>query len=213
MRCSTGKMPYPVDAKGYLSRAKAALENGRPEGLFYAAYELRCCVEARQAEYVEALTAFNGTKVRPWELSLQGKRIRNKSYASTLTLMRYTFPNGTTHDSYHTPVTNALLSFANKTLHSLMHCQPEFRDDDNPWWDKMRAELVEGYRMAWLACQGDSMVPPLWNSQTKEMHPVRLSLTEENAHLVPLLSGLQGQTVGMSVSYPKKPPSKWVCDL
>lgn len=206
-------MAYPILARDYLSRAKSALEERGQQGLFYAAFELRCCIEARQAEYVEALSAYKDTKIRPWKLSQEGRRIRSQSNASTIALVSYSFPDGTTYDSFHTPVTDALIEFAERTLHSLMHCQTRFRDDDDPWWQRARDEMNNGYRMAWLSCQGDSMVPPLWDPKTKQLHPSRFEIREDNAHLLELLAGLKGQTVNVNVSYPDQPPSDWICDL
>lgn len=41
-------------SEAYLDRAKDCLEEGNPRNLFYAAFELRCFVERRQQDYLEA---------------------------------------------------------------------------------------------------------------------------------------------------------------
>jgi len=48
-------MPYSVSARGYLHRAKLRLLENSNEAIFYGAFELRCCVEARQEEYATAI--------------------------------------------------------------------------------------------------------------------------------------------------------------
>lgn len=48
------KTEYWVGARSYLERAKARLEDATHVSLFYAAYEIRCAVEARQDEYLKA---------------------------------------------------------------------------------------------------------------------------------------------------------------
>lgn len=206
-------MSYGVGPRSYLARAREALQSGTQAGLFHAAFELRCCIEARQAEYVEALAEYEDTKIRPWNLAQTGKRIKNKSYNSTITMMRFEFSDGTTFTTYHTPVTDQLIAFAKRTLHPLLHCQTLFRADDDPWWATARDELTHGYRMAWLACQGDSLVPPLWNPVTKQPHPTRIELRDHNAHLADVFNRMIGEPGTLQIAYPDTHPVEWICDL
>ncbi|MGI2856448.1 hypothetical protein ACRTDR_20040 [Shewanella algae] len=46
-------MSYGVSSKDYLSRAKELIAEDRIESLFYAAFEIRCGIEARMNEYLE----------------------------------------------------------------------------------------------------------------------------------------------------------------
>ncbi len=54
-------MKYGTHSRGYLARARQRLDEGSFESLFYAAFELRCGIEARLQQYEEALV--NITKV------------------------------------------------------------------------------------------------------------------------------------------------------
>ncbi|MBA2920561.1 hypothetical protein GON01_02510 [Sphingomonas sp. MAH-20] len=206
-------MAYGTAARDYLARARAALQTGTPQALFYAAYELRCCIEARQAEYTEALLAYEGTKIRPWKLGETNQRIKSKSYNATIARMRFKFPDGTTFTTYHTPVPDQLVEFAERSLNHLLHCQPLFREDEDPWWQKTRDQLLRGYRMCWLACEGDSLVPPLWDARTKKVHPGRIEVREHNGPLIDAIQRYVGERFRVEVSYPDQPPPEWVCDL
>lgn len=203
---------YSVSANAYLSRAKAALMTGKPEALFYAALELRCCIETRQAEYAEALIAYKGTRIKPWNIGDIGKKIRKASNADRIALMRYDFGE-LKLESYHTPVSDGLVKFAERELGPLLHCQSEYRKSDDKWWDNVRENLLGGYRMAWLACKGDSLTPPLWDQKTKQVHPVTIQMSDENTLLFQKLPTLPGTTFNVEIRYLKTPPSHWQCDL
>jgi hypothetical protein len=45
---------YGISSRDYLARARGELVSGRPERLFYAAFELRAGIEQRLHEYLEA---------------------------------------------------------------------------------------------------------------------------------------------------------------
>ena len=47
-------MVYGINAESYLSRARKQLDEGTQNGLFYSAFELRCGVETRLHEYLDA---------------------------------------------------------------------------------------------------------------------------------------------------------------
>lgn len=206
-------MEYSVSANEYLSRARAALCEGLPQGIFYAAFELRCCVETRQAEYAQALKKYENTKIRPWNIGDTGKRIRKASYAEKISLMRYDFGDGLLFDSYHTPVSASLITFAERSLGDLLHAQPIFRLQKDGWWKEKRDCLLMGYRMAWLACQGDSLVPPLWNPRTKVTHPVVMERHIRNERFFERMPVQKGTKFRVEVCYLDSPPEQWQCDL
>jgi hypothetical protein len=64
---------------------------------------------------------------------------------------------------YHTPIPKALLSYCEKKIDALRHAQTRYRSPGDVWWDETRRQMVQHYRMAWLACQGTIMMPPLWD--------------------------------------------------
>jgi hypothetical protein len=183
-----------------------------PKWLFYAAFELRCCVESRQAEYAEALVRYENTKIRAWNIGETGKRIRKASYADRISHCRYKISE-LVIDSYHTPVPDRLVALAERELNPLLHSQNILREGTDPWWQKTRATLIEVYRMAWLSCQGDSLVPPIWNPRTRDVHPMRIEQHERSAAFFELFPIQPGTQFEVSVNYLTDPPHEWVCDL
>lgn len=204
---------YGVSAAAYLARARQALQSGEQRSLFYAAFELRSCIEARQAEYVQALLAYKKTKIKPWNIGENGRRIRSKSYANKLAKVTYYLDGVTAVETFHTPVTDSLLTFAEQRLGGLLHSQATLREDADPWWEETRRSLIEGYRLAWLACQGDSMTPPMWNTETGAVHPVQLEKAARNSALFERLDQLVGAVLTVNVAYLDAPPVEWICDL
>ena len=61
-------MGYGVHSESYLERARKRLDEGTLEGLFYAALELRCGVEARLHQYLEAYKRIALKKKRKWRI-------------------------------------------------------------------------------------------------------------------------------------------------
>jgi hypothetical protein len=64
---------YGVNGDAYLARAKSQLERNNPEALFYAALELRCFVEARQDDYLDAQKRYARSIPKPYKIGAQGR--------------------------------------------------------------------------------------------------------------------------------------------
>ena len=58
---------YGMTARHYLERARARLDENTSEGLFCAAFELRCGVESRMREYLRAQEAVSEGKKNGWQ--------------------------------------------------------------------------------------------------------------------------------------------------
>ena len=68
-------MTYAVSPQEYLARARQRLISNDPSSLFYAAFELRCCVESRQADYLDALEFYRGKKAKHWKVGDTSRRL------------------------------------------------------------------------------------------------------------------------------------------
>jgi hypothetical protein len=205
-------MSYSVSARGYLQRARSALMSSSNESLFYAAFELRCCIETRQQDYAEALSNIKGSTIKPWKIAETGKRIRKISYADSISLMRFKFDVAEV-DVYHTPVTDWLIRFADRGIGELLHAQSKFRSNDDKWWSATREKLIDGYRQAWLACQGAAMVPPLMSQRTGLTHPLVIEQAIHNEKLIKFMTETTGEKFSVGIFYPEAAPENWVCDL
>ena len=68
-------MSYRTGARDYLNRARVQLDEGTPEALFYAAFELRCGIEQRMREYLEAWDHVSEKKKRGWKIPDLGRSL------------------------------------------------------------------------------------------------------------------------------------------
>jgi hypothetical protein len=204
---------YGVSAKAYLARCAERLREDRAESLFYAAFELRNCVEVRQAEYLYHYAPYKNTKIRPYRIGETAKRLNAIKNGDLIGKFEFHFPNQEVFTGYHTPVPKRLRDACERQLDGLRHAQHEYRALCHPWWAQQRDLLITSYRLAWVACQGDVPMPPLWNTKTGEAHPMVFDVTPENEQYLNLFSGSVGANFSLRVSYIEVPPASWVPDL
>ena len=208
-----GTLRYGVSARSYLERCAKCLREPDLAFLFYAALELRNCVEARQAEYLEHYDPLRNTKVRPYRIGENAKKLTAIHNGEAIGRFEFILTSEIRLVEYYTPVPNRLKKLCEKSIDLLRHAQVRFRDANAPWWGDQRALLLEGYRLAWLACKGNIPMPPLWNQKTGETHPVVFDQTPENTGLLRLMSENIGREFSLQVSYLDAPPRHWVPDL
>lgn len=190
------------------------LEN-EPRFMFYAAFELRCCIEARQAGYIRALQYFRDGKVKPWRLRELSGKLHEIWDEPSIASIRFYFDDGWDFQTYYTPVTKRLVQAAEKELGRLLH-SIEIEDDKWPEWANQRkVALTEIYRDAWLACQGQHLAPPIWNAHTKEPHPFCIEGGDEVRELFERFElGAAGEAdFRFELNYLENPPADWECDL
>ncbi|WP_417456379.1 hypothetical protein [Kordiimonas sp.] len=205
---------YEISARAYLGRARALLA-GRAEGekLFYAAYELRCCVEARQLQYALALGPHFKGKVKVHKLVETKNRLQRVYDPSRITYLEMQFsPDEPIYQFYYTPVTEHLVKETSK-LGEYLHCSKMYRKASDPWWDTLRAQLSSVYKAAWIACKGNLWVPPLWNPVTQEV--ASLKVDGDDPSLGEKLSACQatGTRILVKVDYLSTPPPEWEYDF
>lgn len=204
---------YGVGATSYLERARARLIDDQETSIFYAALELRCCVEARQAEYIEHLSVYKNQKLRPYRIGENRTKIAKISGGELIAKMTFNFEDGVTLEGFHTPVPAALTKYCETSLDALRHAQTTFRALDDPWWRDAREGLEKHYRLAWVACRGNLLVPPLWNGIGKPAHPLVIEATDGDTSLIERMQGSVGKPFKVQVEYLEAPPPDWICDL
>lgn len=204
---------YGVSAISYLRRARARILEENKPALFYAALELRCCVEARQAEYIEHLSAYKGQKLRPYRIGENRTKIAQISGGQLIAKLTFDLGDGETFEGYHTPVPASLVRYCEKHLDNLRHAQSRYFGPEDKFWSDTRAGLIAYYRQAWTSCQGNMMVPPLWNSKSKNTHPMVFEVSDDNRDKMERMKGAVGDYFNLHVNYLERPPESWVCDL
>jgi hypothetical protein len=65
---------YNMSEHGYLARAKSRLRERTPEGLFYAAFQLRCCVRPRRKTYARAIE-FDTITIMQCDIGASARRL------------------------------------------------------------------------------------------------------------------------------------------
>jgi hypothetical protein len=198
-------MPYPIAARAYLERAKRRLMENTNEAIFYAAFELRCCVEARQEEYATALE-FIKTKIKPWKIGETARLLEEVFESARIARVTMTMDQCETFVFYYTPVPEALYK-STERIGDLLHCMRQFKPDDDPFWASTRDQLSKIYEEAWFSCQGKLLTPPLWD------HPFKVE--EPTERLIKLMSGAEENKIQMAlrIEYLEHPPEEWTCDL
>lgn len=209
---------YKVTDRAYLARCREQLLTNTKQGLFYAAFELKCAVETRLAEYLEHLDSHAGKRIQPFKIGENARVIQRLRIGEIIIKMTYGAQDSdfqVTH--YHTPVPETLKKYAERTVDQLRHAQNVYRKPDDPWWDATRKGLIENYRLAWIASRGTVPVPPMfdWSKAGGESMPLANSVV----FLFP--DGLddsvkefrKDRTMNLNVEYLEQPPAEWVCDL
>lgn len=196
-------MEYSIDSKAYLNRARKQLDENTKEGLFYAAFELRCGIESRLLQYWEANRSIHQLKKAGWEIpkiarDLEKAFIRRDKIARIDVLDSA----GIEHriSLYFTPVTKDLEALGGK-IGNLMHCPELFRTSDDPWWDQTREFLEQVYAELEKANKGTLLGVPVLQRKTNSVHlEIETKPGESIEDLQSKLGGL-GERVLIKVNY------------
>lgn len=204
---------YGIDARSYLIRCRDRLRENSKASLFYAAFELRNCVEARLAEYIEHYEPLKHKKVKPFKIGENARLVKQINQGHAIACFQANI-GGRLLCEYHTPVPIELKRFCETKVDCLRHAQIQFRHDNDEWWFKTRTELIDNYRLAYFACQGNMPVPPLWRNGTKQLHPTIFMVTPDNRATLEMFKDLPvGEEGHVHVSYIDDPYTLWTPDL
>jgi len=166
------KKAYGIHSRDYLARARQRLDEGSLEPLFYAAFELRCGIEARLQQYEEALTSITKTKRAGWKIPKVAGNIE-RAFRTGDKIVRVSVYNDATNDViysfYYTPVNKKLRAMAGQ-ISDLLHFPKGYRDAKDPWWNDKRAFLEQVYKELQKANMGTLLGVPLWNPKTRRAH-------------------------------------------
>jgi hypothetical protein len=205
-------MPYDSSPHGYLARAKQRLCERTHEALFYAAFELRCCVESRQDWYADAIEHLR-VKITPWKIGQTAKRLENVFDSQKISHLTFGLKGNDKFEFYYTPVTKKLYKNAEK-LGEFLHCMRTHKiDDDDAFWPTTRIFIEGVYRDAWIACHGTLLVPPLFQGKTRALHPIKIERYTEELIAWMDRAHQEGTQIVLKVKYLDKAPTEWVCDL
>lgn len=161
---------YRVDANSYLERARERLHDDRLDSLFYAALELRCGIESRLQEYLEAQEHIAECRRSGWRIPKLGKNIA-RAFQLGDKIARVTIFDPSTKEEItsliYTPVTSELQKNGQR-LGNLLHALKRPRPFDDPWWKETREFLEKVTAQLAVAVSGTLLGPMIWNPKTGE---------------------------------------------
>ncbi len=174
-------MPYNISSRGYLRRARRLLDTEEREALFHAAFELRCGIQARLQEYLQAHKQIAKSKREGWKIPRLAKNLEQHFRLGDKVAELIVFDKDTGQKKmawYYTPVTSSLKTKANG-LGSLLHALEKRHDDDDPWWIETRQFLEGIFGDLEKANRGTLMGPPLGKGTGKMTIVVELESQQE----------------------------------
>lgn len=197
---------FGIHATHYLARAEACLDYNTPDGLFYAALELRCGVEARMKQYLDMQSQLSKKQKRGYQIAKLGRKIE-EVFESADRYVRLTVEDnsGTVLvELYYTPVTAPLRKHA-EWCPDLLHPQRTYRPPDDSWWASTRTRLLEMAALLRIAAKGELLGVPLMSPEGQ------VQLTVEYPRELALHDKLKpGTHHTFRVRYSGTPPRKWL---
>lgn len=161
-------MEYRVTSRDYLKRARACLDAGDAASLFYAAFELRCGIEARLKTYLEAWDHVSKKMKDGWRINALGRGVERAFRAGEKIVCWDVLEQHTRKRLvclYYTPVSKRLRK-AGEKLGNQLHCMKAQKAADDPFWPAFRSKLEVIADDLTLANMGTLMGPPLRNPRT-----------------------------------------------
>ena len=194
-------MRYGLSARDYLARARARLDDRSPEGLFYAAFELRCGVESRLQEYLEAQEEVRERKKMGWRVAKLAKQIE-RMFRTGDKIIQFAIlsDDGETlvRNFYYTPVKRQLRKDVER-LGEYMHALRRYRTPQDKRWEATRAFLERVYTALFEATRGRLLGPPLMGPKGTRFD--LLLEPEEGEKVEDLTKWLIGTTRRVGVRY------------
>ncbi len=163
-------MKYKISSRDFLRRARARLDEERPESLIYAALELRLGVEVRLKKYNDALEEFSIKKKKGWKISILDRNLE-KAFRTGKQITELMFIDIKTdkpqHILYHTPLSKTLINNSER-IGNLLHAQKIFLTQNEEWYDETKLFLDLTYSELHKANRGTLLAPPMRNPKTGE---------------------------------------------
>lgn len=191
---------YSSSARAYLARARKKLSLGTKEALFYAAFEIRCGVEARLQEYLEPHEHIPESRRTDWRV---GKLHRTANEAFQLgdqvSRLDIVFETRSDHPFtfYYTPVTSRLKAIVER-LGNYLHAAQGPREKG--FWDQVRDELAEAIQLLEDATTGTLLGPVLLSSESGNA-VMPMELLPDIAGALPPIDELRGSDMVVNIRY------------
>jgi hypothetical protein len=153
---------YNCGARAYMKRAKLQLDKSEKEALFYAAFELRCGIEARLQEYLYVQEKVSEQKKKDWQVIKLSRNLENVLPLGDriVELIYSEVKSGESISIYFTPVKKSLQRQSGR-LGDYLHAMKSGRDDNDIWWNETAKFLASVYEELFAATAGTVLGPPV----------------------------------------------------
>lgn len=187
-------MTYGISSRDYISRAKRCLASNSIESLFYAAFELRCGVEARMQQYLEVQSHISRKKRQGWQVAKLGKNIEDVFKIGEKEAVLKVIAKDTGEimfEARYTPVKKSLRKKTEK-FGNVLHAAKAYHAEDSPYWKELRAELDAAVIELEHANSGRLLGPLLLHPNRKSVDMKLEILThEEQENVKPMAIGVE----------------------
>lgn len=200
-------MSYSVHSRDYLRRARYCLDQQCHQYLFYAAFELRCGIEARMQEYLEPQEHVSTANKKEWRIAKLGKSIEAAFGTGEFIVEMAVHDSGSDrhiHTFYYVPVKSSLRKIGER-LGDYLHVMRSARAAEDEWWASARSVMEDAYAELNQATRGNTIGAPLMQKGRTQL-TVRADLLDEDT--IQRLAIL-GKKVVMRVRYLAELPEKY----
>ena len=197
---------YKCGSRDYLARARVLLDENSQQALFYAAFELRCGIEARLREYLEVQEHLSKKRKEGWRIAELSKNLKRafEDGDQIVEIMIGEKEAGETAACYYTPVTTSLKK-KGQQLGNYLHPMKQHKPAEDKWWKNLRNLLESTYQELKVATTGTLLGPPLLSPQNKSQLNYELGYNHRRDEIIKNL-GKVGKLSRMSVNYLKTLP-------
>jgi tetratricopeptide (TPR) repeat protein len=173
-------MEYFCDSNNYLKRAEACLEKNDPQYLFYAALELRCFIENRQNDYLEAQEKYRKSLPKRWKIGKQASELGRFFNLDKIQKITNIFEDGFQFVSLYVPVSKSLAANSVR-LGELMHAQNDDLSEES--LETFQSRLNNILKCAHECQSGNMLSPVLMDKSTgNSFGHVSLKLDQNDAN-------------------------------
>jgi hypothetical protein len=197
---------YGISSVEYLKRAELRLKEQDPASWFYAAFELRCGIEARMEEYLDAWDHIGKKQKAGWQVTQLGRNVE-QAFRIGNNIVRWAVYSDAPPELvivfYHTPVSKSLQKCGER-LGNYMHSMKKFRAPDDAWWESFQADLRNTADQLRIANTGTLLGPPLQKKGSKKVD-MKLQLPPDS-NVAETLKSLMHRPFHVHVEYLDKLP-------
>jgi hypothetical protein len=209
-RTESTSMTYGISSRAYLERALDCLSQGMDRSLFYAAFELRCGIETRMQQYLDAWEHVSKKKKRGWEIAKLGASVEATFQLGDRNMrweIRHAESKQVVVVLYYTPVRKSLRDIGRK-LGEYLHAAKRFHGSEDLWWDQFRKLLTTASKQLGIANTGTLLGPALTRSKSDVAMNMEVLPGTDQAYVTDTIAAV-GKKVIVDVSYPNVLPEQF----